>query len=117
VKFIIDAQLTKRLADALTATGHDAIHTLDLPDKNRSTDIAVAVLADKEQRFVISKDADFVNSHMIQGTPQCLLEVSTGNLPNKLLLPLLLRHLNRIELAFSTSTHVELTANSLVVHG
>lgn len=117
MKFIVDAQLPKRLADALTDAGHDAIHTLSLPEKNRSTDSAIARLADSQQRIVISKDADFVNSHMIQGTPQCLLEISTGNLPNKLLLALVLRHLDRIELAFNTSKHVELTANSLVVHG
>ena len=117
MKFIIDAQLPKRLADALATAGHDAIHTLSLPEKNRSTDSAIAQIADLEQRILISKDADFVSSHMVQGTPRYLLEISTGNMPNALLLPLVLSNLDQIELAFSTSTHVEVTASALVVHG
>ena len=117
VKFIVDAQLPKRLADALATAGHDAIHTLSLPEKNRSTDSAIAQIADLEQRILISKDADFVSSHMVQGTPRYLLEISTGNMPNALLLPLVLSNLDRIELAFSTSTHVEVTGSALVVHG
>ncbi len=117
MKFIVDAQLPKRLADALAQAGHDAIHTLSLPQKNRTTDNTIAELADREQRIVVSKDADFVSSHMVAGTPRYLLEISTGNLPNALLLPLVLRHLDRIELAFTTATRVELGVNALVVHG
>jgi hypothetical protein len=33
MKFLVDAHLPKRLAAQLSATGHDAIHTLDLPLK------------------------------------------------------------------------------------
>ena len=117
MKFIVDAQLPKRLADALALAGHDAIHTLSLPQQNRTTDNAIAELADHEQRIVVSKDADFVSSHIVAGTPRYLLEISTGNLPNALLLPLVLRHLDRIELAFASATHVELAVNALIVHG
>jgi len=65
VKFIIDAQLPVKLAVALTAAGHDAVHTLNLPDKNRSRDSYIVRLADSEGRVVISKDADFVTSHIV----------------------------------------------------
>lgn len=116
MRFIVDAQLPERLANALIAAGHDAIHTLSLPDKNRSTDSSIARLADLELRIVISKDADFVSSHIVQGTPRYLFEISTGNLPNSRLLVLVLSNLGPIEQAFSTSTHVELTASALVVH-
>jgi predicted nuclease of predicted toxin-antitoxin system len=87
VKFTVDAQLPKRLADALAVLGHDAIHTLSLPQQNRTADNAIAELADHEHRIVISKDADFVTSHILSGTPRYLLEISTGNLSNALLLP------------------------------
>jgi len=36
MKFLIDAHLPKRLAQLLQRLGHDAIHTLDLPGKNRT---------------------------------------------------------------------------------
>jgi predicted nuclease of predicted toxin-antitoxin system len=36
MKFLVDAQLPRRLIHRLREAGHDAIHTLDLPDGNRS---------------------------------------------------------------------------------
>ena len=50
MKFIVDAQLPLKLAVALTAAGHDAVHTLNLPDKNRSSDTFITRLADSEGR-------------------------------------------------------------------
>ena len=38
MKFLIDAQLPTRLAELLNRAGHDALHTIGLPDGNRSTD-------------------------------------------------------------------------------
>jgi predicted nuclease of predicted toxin-antitoxin system len=116
VKFIVDAQLPVRLAVALTAAGHDAVHTLDLPDKNRSSDTYIARLADSEGRVVISKDADFVTSHIVHGTPIHLLQISTGNMANSSLLPLVLGNIGRIEAAFGSVAYVELTTNSIIAH-
>jgi predicted nuclease of predicted toxin-antitoxin system len=116
VKFIVDAQLPIKLAAALTAAGHDAVHTLNLPDKNRSSDAFITRLADSEGRVVISKDADFVTSHIVNGSPQRLLQISTGNLPNSILLPLVLSNLDRIEAAFESVAYVELSASTLIAH-
>ena len=38
MKFLLDTQLPKKLAEFLKWKGYDAIHTLDLPNKNRTTD-------------------------------------------------------------------------------
>ena len=38
MNWLIDAQLPRRLSDRLRELGHDAIHTLDLPDENRTKD-------------------------------------------------------------------------------
>ena len=35
---LVDAQLPRRMTAWLTAAGCDAVHTLDLPDANRTTD-------------------------------------------------------------------------------
>lgn len=117
MNFIVDAQLPQKLALALTAAGHDALHTLSLPDQNRSKDTAIRQWADSDGRIVISKDADFVSTHLVLGSPARLLEISTGNIPNSQLLPLILGNLARIELAFSVGAHVELTAAAMIVHG
>jgi len=84
VKFIVDAQLPVKLAVALTGAGHDAVHTLNLPDENRSRDLYITRLADSEGRVVISKDGDFVTSHIVHGSPLRLLQISTGNMPNSI---------------------------------
>lgn len=117
MKFLVDAQLPQKLAVALTAVGYDSIHTLGLPDKNRTTDSTLRRVADSENRIVVSKDADFLSSHLISGSPQRLLEISTGNMANAQLLSLVLGNLARIEAAFATASHVELTMTTLIVHG
>ncbi len=38
MKFLVDAQLPRRLSRSLTALNHDAIHTLDLPRHNLTPD-------------------------------------------------------------------------------
>ncbi len=116
MKFIIDAQLPLKLAAALNDIGHDAVHTLNLPDKNRSRDAFITRLADSEGRVVISKDADFVTSHMVNGSPLRLLQISTGNMQNSILLPLVLGNVHRIEAAFQSVAYVELTASTMIAH-
>jgi len=67
MKFLVDAHLPRRLARSIQAAGHDAIHTLDLPDGNRTTDSQINALCESEQRVLITKDADFVNSFLLSG--------------------------------------------------
>lgn len=85
MKFLVDVHLPRRLALAITAADHDAIHTLDLPDGNSTTDTQINVLSEQEQRVVITKDADFVNSFLLEEKPYKLLLISTGNITNRVL--------------------------------
>jgi predicted nuclease of predicted toxin-antitoxin system len=82
MRFLIDAQLPRRLAYRLREVGHDAVHTLDLPDGNRTTDTEINRISEQERRVVITKDADFVNSFITAGKPHKLLLVSAGNITN-----------------------------------
>jgi predicted nuclease of predicted toxin-antitoxin system len=54
MKFLVDAQLPRHFARWLAEAGHDALHTLDLPRKNRTTDAEVIVLAARDGRVVVS---------------------------------------------------------------
>lgn len=116
MNFLIDAQLPRRLAVWLAAQGHDALHTLDLPSGNAATDRALAALAKAQNRVMVTKDADFVQMYFVEGSPQRLLLVSTGNISNELLLAVLQRHLPRIEQAFKGHRFVELQRTLLVTH-
>jgi predicted nuclease of predicted toxin-antitoxin system len=82
VKFLIDAQLPARLAEFLNRAGHDALHTIGLPDGNRSTDSQIAQHADTENRVVVTKDQDFRDGHLLGRSPRKLLVVATGNITN-----------------------------------
>lgn len=77
MKFLVDAQLPRRLAWAIRAQGHDVLHTLDLPDANHTTDAQINELSLTDQRVVITKDADFVNSLLVSAKPFKLLLIST----------------------------------------
>ncbi|MFO0916216.1 MAG: DUF5615 family PIN-like protein [Pirellulales bacterium] len=85
MNFLVDAQLPQRIKEWLTVAGCDAIHTLDLPDGNRTTDEQLIEVADREDRVLVTKDADFVDSHVLRGRPAKLLLISTGNISNRAL--------------------------------
>lgn len=116
MKFIVDAQLPKSLSDFLNAAGFDAIHTLELPEMNSTSDNIIATKANNEQRIVITKDADFLDSYLLYGTPEKLLLVKTGNIPNSELFKLFRDNLNLLQLAFSKYNFVEMTRVEIITH-
>ena len=116
MRLVVDAQLPQRLANRLTALGHDAVHIKTLPNAGDTTDAEIAEFADSEHRIVVTKDVDFYDSHIARGTPRQLLRVMTGNIKNSDLLALFDQHIAAIEHAFSDSDHVELFSSVLVVH-
>ncbi|WP_165249381.1 DUF5615 family PIN-like protein [Paludisphaera soli] len=115
--FLVDAQLPRRVAAWLTAAGGDAVHTLDLPDANRTTDEQVIAVADREGRAVVTKDADFVDSHLLKGRPAKLLLISTGNVGNRDLEALMAPLIPDIIREFGIHAFLELGPGGLVVRG
>ena len=116
MKFLVDAQLPAWLADALTSAGHDAVHTAQLPEGNRTADAVITEIADHDERVVVTKDRDFRDGHLVRRQPQRLRVISTGNITNRALLALISEHLDAIVAAFDEADFVELTATLLVVH-
>ncbi len=115
MKFLVDAQLPRRFASWLNEAGHEALHTLDLPKKNHTPDNELIALAMQDERIVVSKDADFVQSFLVTGEPLLLL-ISTGNIANAELEKVLRANLGAIEAAFASGRFVEITREALVVH-
>lgn len=116
MRFLVDAQLPKRLAEWLKEAGHDAVHTLDLPRGNHTSDAELCAVALREQRIVISKDGDFVESLLVAGQPARLLLVATGNISNTKLETLVRANLPAIEASFAECRFLELGRESLLVH-
>lgn len=116
MKFLVDAQLLRRLAKWLAGQGCDALHTLDLPQANASTDDEVTDFADRDGRVVVTKDSDFVQSHILRSRPQRLWLISTGNMRNQDLESLIAKHWLAMQDALSICRFVELSTIGLILH-
>ena len=116
MKLIVEAQLPKSLSDFLKYRGHDCIHTLELPKKNNTKYQDIIKFALEEERIVVTKDNDFLESFLLHSRPKKLILVKTGNIPNSLLLNIFADHLDFIELAFSRSNLIEITRTEIVEH-
>ncbi len=116
MKFLVDAQLPQRLADLLEADGHDVVHTKSLPLGNRTPDGEILRIAGIEARIVVTKDADFVESHLIRGRPEKLLLVATGDISNDRLLDIFSTNRAIIEECIALSHFVEITRSEIIVH-
>lgn len=115
MRFLVDAQLPRRLCDWLAGAGHDVKHTLDLPLKNRTPDSDILELAEREGRTVVTKDDDFVQSFLVSGRPSKLLLVTTGNISNSEIRELLGANLTAIEAAFEENQFVELGRETIAI--
>ena len=115
MRFLVDAQLPRRLAKELARFGHDAIHTLDLETQNLTSDPEICAIADRDERVVVTKDGDFVDSFLISKTPRLLLLISTGNIGNDALMELLARSIGELETAFSSDAFVEMNEAGVVI--
>jgi predicted nuclease of predicted toxin-antitoxin system len=116
VRFSVDAQLPLRLVPLLADLGNDALHTSSLPAGNTTADEEVTAVADRDRRIVVTKDADFRNSHLLAGSPARVLVVATSNISNPDLLALFESRLDLIEEAFAAAGYVELRRSGVVSH-
>lgn len=115
-RFLVDAHLPLKLARVMRTAGFDTLHTRDLPQGNATKDGEINRLSLVEERVVVTKDADFVQSFTLQGRPYKLLLVSTGNVRNAELFELLTGRLGQIGQFFETYSYVELTRDALIIH-
>jgi len=117
MNFLVDAQLPRRMTAWLTAAGCDAVHTLDLPDGNRTADEQINDVADREKRVVVTKDADFVDSHLLRARPAKLLLISTGNISNRELESLVVPLIPDLVRELGAHSFLELGRSGIIVRG
>ena len=115
MKFLIDAQLPRRLAHQLRAAGLETTHTLDLQEGNRTTDQALITFSLTQNCFVVTKDSDFVETFLLRHEPWKLL-VSTGNIDNDELLRLFHLNVDQLAASFKTFNFIELNRTSMICH-
>lgn len=115
MKFLIDAQLLPVLKFVFQASGHEAIHSLDLPLKNATPDAVIRDVAKAEAYVVVTKDTDFYYSHLLTGSPAKLVLIRTGNIQVKPLKVLFEKHLDTLIQLLETHNFVEITSEALEI--
>ncbi len=94
-----------------------AVHTLDLPHQNRTTDSEINKISIEEQRVVILKDLDFIESLLISDKPYKLIYISTGNITNKRLLEIFSQNIDKIVAYTKDYRLIEVTNENIVAKG
>ena len=116
MKFIVDAQLPRRVTKWLSESGYDAIHTLYLPAQNATQDNQIIALSMSQQRVVVTKDRDFYNAYVLQNVPYKILMITTGNITNNALILLLEQNFEQIIALLNDNNVVEMNNYSIIVH-
>lgn len=114
MKFIVDAQLPRSLANFLRDRGFDVVHTSELPDGNDTSDAEINRLSLSDERVVISKDGDFYDSFTEKREPFKLLHVRTGNISNAKLIELFDKNLETIVSELNERDVVEIDPHYLI---
>ncbi len=116
MKFIVDAQLPKSLSDFLNDSGHNSIHTLELPAQNKTGDYFIAKKANEENCIVVTKDTDFLESYLLFSKPAKLILVKTGNIKNSELLLLFKTHLPALNTLLQRANFIEINKTEIISH-
>ena len=116
MKLLVDAQLPRRIARFLKNLGYDVLHAQDLPDGNATPDAEINRISLQEERVVVTKDADFVQSFILQKKPYKLLLIATGNIKNSELEDLFRENIGQIEELFKSHNYLELGRDAVIVH-
>ncbi|MEH2177648.1 DUF5615 family PIN-like protein [Nostoc sp.] len=116
MKFLVDAQLPVRLARFLKTSGYDTIHTRDLPGENATPDNEINAVSIQQNRILITKDVDFVNSFLTVQQPYKLLLITTGNIKNSELESLFIANFQSVVELFKQHSYIEINRDAIIMH-
>lgn len=88
-KVLCDVHIAFRVVRFFESKRHEAIHVNNILDGFHTKDTAISQYANKNGFIVLTKDADFKNSHFVQGPPKRLLKISLGNISTTRLIEIL----------------------------
>lgn len=115
--FLIDVHLPISLSKFLSKQPNcTAVHVNQILQKWNTSDKEICRHADQNKLVVITKDADFKNSHFINKTPRKVIRVILGNISNQELVILFEKYLPFIlPLSGKDNLYVEVDREQLVI--
>jgi predicted nuclease of predicted toxin-antitoxin system len=100
----------------LSSNNIDAKHTLDLPKQNATPDSEIIQLFGKENRIITTKGGDFWDNYILEGYPEKLFVVSTGNIDNPRLIRLFEQNMKALKILFEEHSVVEINEDEIQIH-
>lgn len=95
-KVLCDVHIGYKIVRFFESKGHEAIHVNDILKGFYTKDSEISRYANENGFTVMTKDADFKNSHLLDNSPSRLLKISLGNIPTKRLIEILEANLGEI---------------------
>ncbi len=114
MRFLVDAQLPKKLSRFLNEKGFESIHTLDLPNGNKTTDAEIIELSLKFNYIVVTKDVDFWDIFRQKAEPYKLIYLTVGNISTQDLIRLFDSNLVSIVGKITEFQVVEISRSSII---
>ena len=108
MRFLVDAQLSSSLCGIIESSGHQSLHTQNLPRGNLMTDSQILEFCNQGDWILITKDTDFFFSHILYHSPAKLLIIRTGNLRLRRLINLFTHYFPQILEKLQSHSLIEL---------
>ncbi len=116
MKILCDVHITYKVVKLLIDKGIEAVHINQILDKWFTKDHEISYYADLHDYTVVSKDADFKDSHLLRNTPKKLIKINLGNISNKELLVIFDAHWQSFEkITEQGKCLIEVNADSITV--
>lgn len=116
MKFLIDANISFRVASWLLTQGHEVTHVINYPDKEKTFDTTIREICKTEKRTLITQDSDFFYSSLLTNSPEKLIVVTTGNISIQVLFELLSKKLNYLKTILEFDHIVEINQHNIKIH-
>ena len=109
MKIIIDAQLSPNLATWITQNFDIEAYSVKYLGLRDATDEAIFAEARKQNAIVLTKDEDFMNLVMKNGSPPKIIWLTCGNTSNQRMKEVLSQHLLNALTLLQTTDLVEIS--------
>ncbi|MCU0391022.1 MAG: DUF5615 family PIN-like protein [Thermoflexibacter sp.] len=116
MKILCDVHIAYKLVNFLISKGIEATHVNHILDSWFTKDSKIAEFVDSNDYTLVSKDADFKESHLLRSTPQKLIKVNLGNISNKELIKIFEENLSTFQNYMdSGKCMIEINKDSIVI--
>lgn len=115
-KYIVDANFSKKIATLLHSHDLDVIHVADLTQGTKTKDREINLISIRENRIVITRDHDFLDSYFSSPRPYKILFISDFYQKESKIIAYLQDHISEINELFESHGLIELKNGEIIKH-